>query len=399
MKLLCFGDLHLGQGSHIPGRLDDQQAVLGRIAGIAVERGVDGILFAGDAFEGPTVPPEQLQVFARFVEACRLADVPILAITGNGKHDAAVRDTNGLAIFDHIDGIEVHSQPTWVEFAGCAVATLPWVHPGRLIARAGRDIERDEVNRIAAELLVDVARELANEMPADKPKITLGHWSVSGTALPAGLPVDDLREPVLSAAALDDLGFDHIVMGHIHRPQTICSNGFYTGSPMPLNHGEAHVGHGVAILHVGERQEIDFPGAEYVEIDSPRFITVEAELVDRDVDDPHAALTEVLDAEEIARGNLALYDDAIVRFRFNATREQLRRVDVSALRHWLTAAGARSVKIEPTIVREQRARVEGVDEQLDELAALDLYIAANDLDEQLAASMRHRTRDYLEAVA
>lgn len=391
MKLLCFGDLHLGQGSQYPGRLDAQQHVLEQIATLAFNRRVDGILFAGDAFEGPGVPPEQLQLFAQFVKACRTVEIPILAITGNGKHDAAVRDTNGLAIFQHIDGITVASTPDVYPFAGCSVAVLPWVHPGRLIARAGRDVSRDEINQVAGDLLVDVARDLRDDCDGGGsplcPTILLGHWSVSGTALPAGLPVDELREPVLSAAALDELGFDHVVMGHIHRPQTIGERGFYTGSPLPLNFGEEHEGHGVAILHVGEREEIDFPGAEYVEIDSPRFVTLDYDWTTAlDERDP------VLQLEKVS-------DDAIVRVRYTATAAQARRVDVGRIRAQLLEAGARVVKVEPTIVREQRARVQGVDEGLDEQAALELYIDAQHIDGELADLMRATTRDLLEAVA
>jgi exonuclease SbcD len=382
VKLLCFADLHLGQGGQYPGRLDDQRDVLGRIAGIAVEHGVDGVLFAGDAFEGPTVPPEQLAVFADFVDVLHRLDIPILAITGNGKHDAAVRDTNGMAIFGHVPGIEVCSQPGVHLFAGCMVAVLPWVHPGRLIARAGRDVPRDEVNRIAADLLIDVARDLRQECVA--PTILLGHWSVSGTALPAGLPVDELREPVLPAEALDELGYDHIVMGHIHRPQTICSNGFYTGSPMPLNFGEEHVKHGVWILDTAETRVGFTNGPEFIPVSSPRFVTLDVDPAD--FADPDAAWC---DAD--------LVDDAIVRVRYTATTEQARRINAASIRAQLLATNARFVKIEPQIVREQRART-AVDEQVGELDALDLWLDASDYqgDRDL---LRSRAALYLETVA
>jgi DNA repair exonuclease SbcCD nuclease subunit len=225
-KLLAFADLHLGHGSQIPGRLDDQREVLGRIAGLALEHGVDGILFAGDAFEGPAsaITPEQLDVFASFVFACRTVEIPILAINGNGAHDAAVRSKNGLAIFNHVDGITVSSYPDVYSFAGCTVATLPWVHPGRLIARAGREVPRSEINAICADLLVDIARrgiEDCRTLDPDAPAILLGHGQVSGTSLPTGLPVDSLSGPTVPFEELESLGYDAIVYGDIHKPQMI----------------------------------------------------------------------------------------------------------------------------------------------------------------------------------
>lgn len=384
-RLLCMGDLHLGAGPEYgrkPGdRLADQADVLGRIAGLAIEHGVDGILIAGDTFDRYGTP-EQQEVLARFIAACRTARIPVLAVTGNGIHDGAMRDTNGMAIFDHIDGIHVSSRPEVRPFAGCAVATLPWVHPGRLIAQTGRtDTLHDDV----AGLLVDIAAQMRAECERSAPvwpTILLAHWSVSGASLPNGLPTDQLREPVIPAEALDEAGFDHVVLGHIHRAQTVGERGFYVGSPMPLNFGEADSSHGVCILHTGEREEIDFPAAEYVEVESRAFVTLDYD-VETVQDEPMPAFP----------------DGAIVRVRYRATADQQRSIDTAGWRRALLAAGAAMVKLQPEIVREQRARVQGVDETVDEQAALAMWIAANGVDEDTAAWMRDRLTAYLGAAA
>lgn len=404
MKLLCTGDLHLGAGAELgraPGdRLADQSEVLGRIAGIAVERDVDGILIAGDVFEGPGIPPEQLQLFAQFVAACHLSDFPILAITGNGKHDAAVRSTNGLAIFAHIPGIQISSTPELVEFAGCTVATLPWVHPGRYIAAHGRDVPRDETNSVVADLLLEAARGLRAQIPEEDTAILLAHWSVSGSNLPNGLPVADLREPVIDGGELADLGFDAVVLGHIHAPQFMLGDGtactvirgdgetptatsrkpFYVGSPLPLNFGETGTGHGVWIVDLGAS--------------STTFVPVESRpLVTLDYDWTTAADREPV-AEDLQTEKVA---DAIVRVKYSAHRDQ--RIDNAEIRRQLLDAGAHMVKIVPDIVRADRVRVEGVDEQLGTMDALDLYLRANAIDPELAAAMRAKTTEYLASVA
>lgn len=393
-KLLCTGDLHIGAGAEYgraPGdRLQVQEQVWRDILELAVDEAVDGILFAGDAFEGPTPTSEHYDAFLRPIREVLQDRIPILAVSGNGKHDSAMRTTNALAVFNGY-GIDVHARPEVVDFAGCAVACLPWVSPARLVAHLGADVARDEVHAQAGELLVDVAAALKAELKVNhpgRPAILLGHWSVSGASLPHGLPVDQLREPVIPIEGLDELGYDHIVLGHIHRPQTVGERGFYVGSPMPLNFGEEHVGHGVSILHVGEHEEIDFPGADYREIDSPRFVTLDYDWTQTsDLD----AIVERVHADEV--------EGAIVRLRYRATAEQQRRIDVGEMRRLLLEGGAAVVKIVPDIVREQRARVEGVDETLDELAALDLYLEASDVEATLAGRMRDRTRDYLQAVA
>lgn len=396
-KLVAFGDIHLGQGTDLgrkPGdRLQDQADVLMRIADLAIEENVDGILCAGDVFEGPGIPPEHLDIFAKFIDRLQ-GRIPLLVVLGNGRHDAALRDVNGLQIFNRFNNVTIAAKPDLYRFAGCAVWTLPWVHPGRLVAaRNGGD--RDQVNEDVADLLLDIAaRGLVDCARLGGPTILLGHWSVSGTSLPSGLPVDQLREPVIPADALEDLGFDHIVMGHIHRAQGFAGHGFYVGSPMPLNFGEDPdpFAHGVSIIHTDETEDIDFYAAEFRPIESPRFVTIDLE--------SEEAVVDWGLRDSIARAGVdsELLDDAIVRVRMKVDRDQLQRADLQGIRETLGQV-ARSVKIVTEVVREQRGRVQGLDEGVDELAALDLYIDANHVDGELADRMRARTSDYLGAAA
>lgn len=351
-KLVCFGDLHLGQGpayGRKPGeRLADQDAVLQQIADLAIERNADGVLCAGDLFEGPSLPPEQLDIFARFIARCRVAGIPIISVLGNSTHDAALRETNGLQIFSHIPGITVSATPDVYLFAGCAVATLPWVSPARLVAARGGG-DRDEVNAEVAQLLLDIAargKEDCERVAPGAPHILLGHWSVSGAALPTGLPTDTLREPVIPSVDLDAIGFDHIVLGHIHHSQQVGARGFYVGSPLPLNFGEQDDLHGVVILHTDEREAIDYYAAEFVPIASRPFVTIDVDFTDGE------------DFSQIIEGSEARnLDGAIVRLRFTGTSSQMRTANVSAAVEALHAAGAHVVKPEPRPVHESRARV------------------------------------------
>lgn len=404
MKILASGDWHVGAGAELgraPGdRLRDQAGVVQRIAEIAVERAVDCVLLAGDLLEGPSALPEQLAVLADFVEAC---PCPIVAITGNSRHDLAMRETNGLAILDRLPGIRVSSTPEIIDIAGCQVATLPWVHPGRYIAAHGRDVSRDEVNGVVAELLLEAARGLRAQIREDDgPAILLAHWSVSGSNLPNGLPVADLREPVLDGGDLDDLGFDAVVLGHIHAPQYLLGDGtactvirsdgetptsparkpFYVGSPMSLNFGETSTAHGVWILDLGASS------TTFVPVESRQLVTFDLADIEQWTADAQGDPLE-----------LAVEEGAIVRVRYTATSDQQRRVDVARMRQTFIDAGASLVRVQPDIVRADRARVEGVDEHLDTLAALELYLEANAIDAALADQMRAKTAEYLEAVA
>lgn len=403
MKILAFGDLHLGAGSgygRTPGdRLNDQAEVLTQIFLLACEHQVDVIVNAGDTFHGPLTTPEQLNVFATFVAACHKAGIPIVAITGNGSHDQAMRGNTAVDVFQHQPGITVSSTPQLIRVAGATIATLPWVHPGRLIAARDGGTDRDDINVEAAGLLVATARGLRAQITDSGPAILALHGSISGASLPAGLPVDELREPVLDWDALDGLGFDAIVAGHIHKGQILGlpfeakgeTCGFYTGSPMPLNFGEADVEHGVWILELSDEV---FDGVEYqfIPIESRPFVTLDADVVPEEAGDVMTALHA-----QIGLG-IGGVGEAVVRLRYRATQEQQRRIDIAAIRAALLAEGAHVVKVEPDIVREDRTRVDAVTEDLEPAAAFDLYVEANDIDPDLALRARVRLAEHLEQV-
>lgn len=413
-RFLCTGDLHLGAGTvygREPGdRLKDQEATLGCIVELARDHEVDAILFAGDAFEGPTVTPEQ---YAVFQEQLRGAPCPVIAITGNGKHDCAMRDVTAPQVVS--DVAEIFARPDVRLVGDTAVCCLPWAPVSRLVAqRDGGD--RDEVHEDAAALVVRIARGLredATALGAHRAVLML-HWSISGAALPNGLPVDELREPVIPLEELEALGFDAVVAGHIHRPQLLspgplAENGdgshvvasscpiFYVGSPMPLNFGEGQV-HGCWLLDLDEPIRPHAVHAEFVALDSRPFITIDIDLT------PWGSLdgtwTDTL--RELARDRNASYyniDDAVVRLKYRASEEQARRIDHPALIRSLYDAGAHKVFIQPEIVRAQRARVDGVDESLAPMTALDLWLEAEHASEPQRRSLRALAGAYLEAVS
>lgn len=410
-RLLAFGDLHLGAGTSLgrqPGdRLADQVDVLGRIGGIAIEHDVDAILVAGDTFEGPQVTPEQLDAFARFVDAMRKVGISVVAISGNGMHDAAMRTVNGVQIFQHVPGVDVYSTPAVHHVAGVNVACLPWVSPARLIAqRGGQTDDRDSVNDEVARLLVNIASGL-HDACAGAPSVLMLHGSISGASLPAGLATDELREPVLDVHRLDEIGFDAIVAAHIHVAQVFDRDrgwqppgstggamaGFYTGSPLPLNFGEKHLTHGVWVLTISEIGTY----ADFIPIESRPLRQTTLDLAALAVDgvDPLLEFDGILDANAWPD-----VDRAIVKVSLRATTGQHRRLDIPRLREAILGAGAHTVKIEIETVREERSRVDGVTEDLQPLHAFTLWAEANEIDRDLQnRAYEQMTRDLEEVGA
>lgn len=393
-RLLAFGDAHVGAGVERYGaqRLDDQSLVIHRIADLAIEHGVDGVLFGGDAWERRKPSPAEMVAFAEPLQELKTAGIPVLAIPGNHcvSHPDQPVGLNVLAL----EGlVTLHREPGWTYLPGCYVATLPWTPVSRIVAQAGGG-DRDDVNALAADYLLEVARGLYAEIEAQKSGggpdrdaavVLMLHWSLSGASLPSGLPIDMAREPIIDTAALEEIGFDFIVASHIHAPQTrdfqwraplpgdddiALGSTVYTGSPLPLNHGEARTAHGCWLLDTEK-------GLTFLPIESRAFVTL---------DYTPEAWQEIVAGEPVAPP-----EGCIARARYTATAEQARAIDNTEIRRALLDAGASHVVVEPTIVRETTARVAGLDARLDERDVFATYLAAQtDLDDATRAELQQR---------
>ncbi|MCL4836445.1 MAG: metallophosphoesterase [Thermoanaerobaculia bacterium] len=392
-RILCVADLHLGASPGLgrapygpESRLADQERAWLAVCELAVNERVELVLFAGDAFHRPRPTPSEILAFRAGLDLLSRYGIEVIAVDGN--HDVASPDLpSALSIFD---GLILSRTPDVIAWkpedgpssapAELSVATLPWAPPARLVAdRGGGD--RDDIHRDAAEVLLDVARLLRAQCPPGTPAVLMGHWSVSGASLPAGMLADDLREVVLPLADLEAMGWDAMVFGHLHRPQGLGAGlACYTGSPAVVDWGEAEVPHGVWIL------DLDGSGARefrLVEIPDRPFVTLplSAHEIETDYDLP----------PEI--------DGAVVRVRYTATREQAAAISDAALARALYDAGAWRVSVQPTILREERARVGGLDDTISADAALDLWLDTQDIPGGLRAQVRAAAQTYLEEVA
>lgn len=385
-RLGAVGDIHFGQGvsSYGPQRLQDQADALTQAFRIFKEHGCDAVLIPGDIFEGPTVTPAEYVAFARALEV--LDGMPVVACLGNGRHDLATRPVNALHVFDAMyapDRLTIRCEPAVVTVAGVQVACLPWTSTAGLVAHRGGG-DRSELFADAAELLHATAQDLRDS--CDGPAVLMLHWSISGATTPTGMLVDAglFHEPVLDLARLEALGFDAVVASHIHRPQILnlghddnsdAGPIFYTGSPLPLNHGEASCRHGCWILE--NDADVGAPLA-FHPIESRAFLTLNL-----GSDNPHDSIDSAL---------VHAATDAIVRVRSSVTEEQARRIDHRQIREAL--AGAFHVSIEPTILRATRARAH-MDDGLTEVDALARWADTQDIPTERRPELVERTTRYL----
>lgn len=402
-RLFCVGDIHLGAiDSYVDDPRSEEDRMLDQVVQIAYERQADLVLVAGDVFHRPRPAPNVLHVFQRFCTKLEAYSIPAIAVHGNLGHDLVNGDEPSALELFASDWLHVSRTPELVKAAGdVAVCCLPSVPVHRLVAAANGG-DRALINEAAAEALLEVARGLYAQVPDGWPSILLGHWSVSGAALPNGLPTDDLHEPVLSLDGLEEIGFDAYIMGHIHRSQPLGDTGCYTGSPWVQNFGEAECEHGCWIVDLPETRRVNGAMMDYVALEGRRFVTIDCDLTDP------VALAEIkeleIDETDIVAGSIAAQigglEGAVVRLRYRASEAQHRRVDLPALKGFIAEAGAhRLFQVAPDIVRSRTERGVEIDETLAPMTALDAYVESQSMEQSQGDALRMLLGRYLEAVA
>lgn len=404
-RILALSDTQIGAGPQLStDRLAEQEDVLDRIADIADAENVDLVLHAGDVHHSRAPTDEARLVFKRFAKRIS-RERPFVVISGN--HD--LRGAAAASPVDqHDDYYDFVRRPQVLQFGDLFLACLPWAPASEYVAgRGGGD--RDEINAAIGEELVTVARGLRDQCGEGHAVLAL-HWWISGATTATGYGGNDvIREPVIPVADLEELAFDYVIAGHVHKVQLLGSEDapgplMYCGPPSLTDWGEEHVEHGVWIIDTEHVYETGGPvvGYRFVEIPDRRFVTISVDLTD-----PAAApessngvpldSTDHIAAAIVEQQPLA---GAVVRIKYRATREQARHVNVEALRGLCADAGVHKLhSIVPDIVRTDRARAE-LDDSLSELDALERYIEANpEMVGGKGDALRELTARYLEELA
>ncbi len=124
----------------------------------------------------------------------------------------------------------------------------------------------------------------------------------------------------------------------------------------------------------------------FLPIESRPFVTLDRELVE--IPGVGVAVSEPC-------GDVA---DAFVKIRIRTTDELARRADIGQIRADLLTIGAHTVWIEVDVERAVRARVEGMDETVSDVDALEAWLESQSVNGDQAPAIRSLHADYLAEV-
>ena len=323
---------------------------------------VDIAVFPGDYFPNPRPSAAQIMEVARLFRALEDAGITVIGCAGN--HDAGASNQPGpvdlLAAMGGSDGLWGITKPRAVTVANTDFVILPFIRSASVSADA--DDTTDAADTMSRSLLA-IAQALRAQSTS-KTKVLVGHWTLVGAQTSSGQIMAGSGEPAMSYAELAGMGFDAILMGHIHKPQVLSNAPFtaYAGALQRCDFGEERDPRG------GWVWDADTGEHGWIELPARRFYTIDLR--------GDAAVQDWIERPDLAEDEAAAVRDAIVRVRYRCTLDVALKVDTRDIRRKLLQAEPHHIAgINSDIVRGERARDASVTEATQPVEALQKYLA------------------------
>lgn len=260
MRILHTADWHIGQRLHERSRLDEHEQFLDWLLNTIQEYKVELLLVSGDIFDTALPSSDSTNLYYQFLY--RLFDeTDAYTVITAGNHDSA-RHLEAPREFLKMGRIHVVGLTN--EAADCVIA-LPPDNPQIAIAAVPYLSESDlrhlsyetEVDRNERyrEWLKTFYADCVSAMPAELPKILMGHLFVQGGEI--GTSERNVQIGGATATHVSDFpeNVNYVALGHLHRPQTIDSTDClvrYSGSPIPLRFNETGYRKKVYLLELSD---------------------------------------------------------------------------------------------------------------------------------------------------
>lgn len=395
MQILHFADAHIGVETH--GKLDSSTGLNTRILDFvrclefivdtAIERQVDAVLFAGDAYDYAVPTPTYQKLFGAQIKRLSDAGIPVVLIVGNHDMPVSYGRVSPLELFNvlGVPYVYVAARPKVFKLMTRSgllqVACLPYPNRSIYLTREeSRSMSEEEITKRIEGICSDCISAMAKELSQDAPSVLLAHIAIMGATYSGSERVVTLGiEPSLMLSALAKPQFKYVALGHIHRHQDLNPHSLphvvYSGSIERCDFAEENEPKGFCIVRIDDGE------FEFIETPARRFVTIDVNL--HSFRDPTQALINAISERNVR--------DAIVRIRYSCTDEQQATINWKAIEQALSEA-FRVVSVVRQ-VEKQRSRPKAViTEQMDIIEALQRYIEHKDELKELKDELVKYTR-------
>ena len=344
MKILHFADVHIGVETH--GRVDsrtglntrllDIQRCLQLVVDTAIKRGVDAVLFAGDAYDHVNPPPIVQQLFA--VQMWRLSEAAIPTILVVGNHDMPVSfgKASPLEIFSalRVPHINVAVKPSVLNLetksGALQVCCLPYPHrSGFLTKEEYRTLSENEIVALIEEGCNVTLDDFQRQVNPNISSVLLAHIACVGANLGGSERRGILGgEPHLTPSKISSGPYRYAALGHVHRQQDQGSEEgppiVYSGSIDRIDFSDEGQSKGFCLVDITK----DAVEIEFVTTPARSFVTIEVDV--RTESNATRALLNAFNTRDVK--------DAIVRVKADVTDQQREKIDLPVLHEALSSA-------------------------------------------------------------
>ena len=273
MKILHTADWHIGQRLHERQRTDEHEKFLDWLLNTIQEHQVELLLVSGDIFDTSLPSAESTNLYYRFLY--RLFDeTDTYTVITAGNHDSPrhLEAPREFLKMGRIHVVGLANDPDDCVFAlppdnpRVAVAAVPYLSESDL-RHLSYQTEADRNERYR-EWFKAFYADCVAAMPAELPKILMGHLFVQG-----GKISESERNVQIGGATATHTGdfpvnVSYVALGHLHRPQMIGGTNYpirYSGSPIPMRFNETGYRKKVYLLELSDDgtlmqdEEIEIP--------------------------------------------------------------------------------------------------------------------------------------------
>lgn len=239
MKIIHTSDWHLGKTLFGQSLIEDQSDFIGNFfLPLMQKESPDIVIISGDIFDRGVAPTEAIRLFENFIDKAVSLKIPLAIITGN--HDSrdrialcpALLKNSGVYIFNSTDAFH-NPMEIRTENERLRIYPLPFF----TLQQANEYLAKENI--CYADAFADISAELDALLDPNCINILAAHCFTSGAKL------SDSESPIYvgnSAQVPKELfkSFDYTALGHLHSPQAVSKNIYYSGSPLKYSFDEEH---------------------------------------------------------------------------------------------------------------------------------------------------------------
>lgn len=385
MKILHFADAHIDMANYgrhdpatgLPLRVLDFLKSLDTIVDAAIERKVDLVIFAGDAYKDRSPAPTFQREWGRRIMRLSQAKIPTLLLVGNHDISPAIGRAHALQEFKtlRVPYVKVLDAPELLKPGDLwelplQVIALPWIARSGLMASLEMSAEKpEEVFSNIEERISEIVEDMLSQTDDSLPVVLTAHTSIEGAKYGGERLVMLGNDIVLTGSLVKNPKFSYVAMGHIHKPQDVNEGNqppvVYPGSIERIDFGEAKEDRYFVIVDVEKGRDTE---VEWIQLTGVRkFIDRRAVLQSSE------NVTEALKKSLPKPGEMS---GAILRLVVDYPREWDSLIDESALRKYAEDAFEFHFVKRPQIVSRTRIDEGQVVSSLSPLDLLDQYFSA-----------------------